>query len=273
MLKQSFRLADLSRDIESCLPAWRSLMIYFGGLTFYSEDPKHFLKIPNAIAARRIAGSAFERYGLLESLPTALNLLETDGDLRSLLSCYQDLMVQRDVSRSDFEKHEDVHRDSFYFTLIQNHFHRPQPEFQVTRSKVTRSKGEPGRVDLIIPLPKHLIVTEWKAAQIDCLDIDIPSGQYASRENKASVLSEYTLSQVLQLKFGSWDKFRPGQTVQFWMENDAASQLRDYIRSPQVGALLKDGNLMHAHLVLVVGSRYILMWDIVELDRSSLLPS
>jgi len=243
-------------------------MIYFGGLTFYAEDPKHFLKIPNAIAARRIAGSVLENYGLLESLPAALNLLETDGDLRSLLSCYQDLMVQRDVGRSDFEKHEDVHRDSFYFTLIQNHFHRPQPEFQVTRSKVTRSKGEPGRVDLIIPLPKHLIVTEWKAAQIDSLDIDIPSGQYASRENKASVLSEYTLSQVLQLKFGSWDKFRPGQTVQFWMENDAASQLRDYIRSPQVEVLLKDGNLMHAHLVLVVGSRHILMWD---MERSGKL--
>ena len=46
-------------------------MIYFGGLTFYAEDPKHFLKIPNAIAARRIAGSVFEKYGLLESLPTA----------------------------------------------------------------------------------------------------------------------------------------------------------------------------------------------------------
>ena len=59
-------------------------MIYFGGLTFYAEDPKHFLKIPNAIAARCIAGSVFEKYGLLESLPAALNLLETDGDLRSL---------------------------------------------------------------------------------------------------------------------------------------------------------------------------------------------
>ena len=243
-------------------------MIYFGGLTFYAEDPKHFLKIPNAIAARRIAESVLQKYELLGSLPTALNLLKTNGDLRSLLSCYQDLMVQRDVGCSDFEKQEDVHRDSFYFTLIQNHFYRPQPEFQVTRSKVTRSKGEPGRVDLIISLSKHLIVTEWKVAQIDSLDMDIPSGQYASRENKASVLSEYTLSQVLQLKFGSWDKFRPGQTVQFWMENDAASQLRDYIRSPQVEELLKDGNLMHAHLVLIVGSRHILMWD---MERSGKL--
>jgi len=110
-------------------------MIYFGALTFYAEDPKHFLKIPNVIAAQRIAESVLEKYGLLESLPAALDLLETDGDLRSLLSCYQDLMVRRDVGRSDFEKHEDVHRDSFYSALIQNHFYRPQPEFQVTSLK------------------------------------------------------------------------------------------------------------------------------------------
>ena len=65
-----------SRDIESSPPAWRSLMIYFGGLTFYAEDPKHFLKIPNVIAARRIAESVLQKYELLESLPAALNLLK-----------------------------------------------------------------------------------------------------------------------------------------------------------------------------------------------------
>ena len=51
-------------------------MIYFGGLTFYAEDPKHFLKIPNVIAARRIAESVLQKYELLESLPAALNLLK-----------------------------------------------------------------------------------------------------------------------------------------------------------------------------------------------------
>lgn len=232
-------------------------MICFGGLTFYAEDPKHFLKIPNVIAAQRIAESVLQKYGLLESLPSALNLVQTDGNIRPLLSCYQDLMVQRDVGYSDFNKSEDIHRDSFYFTLIQNHFHRPHPEF-----KVTRSDNKSGRVDLVIPLHKHLIVTEWKVARIDYLDIRIPGIRHPSRENKASVLSEYTLSQILQLKFGARDKFRSGQTVQHWMENEAASQLNDYIMSPQVKDLLEDGNyFMHAHLVLIVGSRHILIWD------------
>ena len=232
-------------------------MICFGGLTFYAEDPKNFLKIPNAIAARRIAESVLRKYGLLESLPSALNLLQTNGNISPLLSCYQDLMVQRDVGYDDFEKTEDIHRDSFHFTLIQNHFHRPEPEF-----KVTRSKSKSGRVDLVIPLRKHLRVTEWKAAQIDYLDIRIPRVRYLSREKKASLLSEYSLSQVLQLKFVAWDKFRPGKTVQQWMEGEAASQLKDYIRSSQVRKRLEDGNfLMRAHLVLIVGSRHILMWD------------
>src|SRR5438477_422161 len=109
-----------SRNIESSLPAWRSLMIYFGGLTFYAEDPKHFLKIPNAVAARRIAEAVLHKYGLLESLISALILLETDGDIRPVLSCYRDLMMQRDVVYSDFKKSEEVHRDSFYFSLILN---------------------------------------------------------------------------------------------------------------------------------------------------------
>ena len=46
------------------------------------------------------------------------------------------------------------------------------------------------------------------------------------------------------------------------MENEAASQLNDYIMSPQVKDLLEDRNyFMHAHLVLIVGSRHILIWD------------
>ena len=169
-------------------------MIYFGGLTFYAEDPKHFLKIPNAIATRRIL----------------------------------------------------------------NHFHRPHPEF-----KVIRSNGKSGRVDLVIPLRKHLIVTEWKVAQIDYLDIPVAEGRTLSREKKALSLSEYTLSQVLQLKFGAWDKFHKGQTIKQWMEGEVASQLRGYVKSPQVLELVKGENVsMRAHMILIVGSRHVLVWDV-----------
>ena len=36
-------------------PSWRSLVVYFGGLTCDPMNPEHFLKIPNRVAATRIA--------------------------------------------------------------------------------------------------------------------------------------------------------------------------------------------------------------------------
>jgi hypothetical protein len=92
--------------------------------------------------------------------------------------------------------------------------------------------------------------------------MQIPGHQRPDQDTKASALSEYTLSQILQLKFGHWDKFRPGQTLEQWIEQMVAPQLKDYIRSDQVRQLVKDGSLvMRAHLVIVVGSRHILLWD------------
>ena len=74
-------------------------MLYYGGLTFYQEDPAHYLKIPNWVAAKRIAEAVLEKYGLRESLNAALRSLEIDGDIQPVLSCYRDLMVQRDIGQ------------------------------------------------------------------------------------------------------------------------------------------------------------------------------
>jgi len=108
-------------------------MIYFGGLTFYSKDPANYLKIPNKIAAKRIAEAVLQRYGLSGSLGAALDFLCSNGDIQPVLSCYRDLMVQRDVGLSDFRKSEEIHRDSFYFSLLQNYSLRPRPEFKVIK--------------------------------------------------------------------------------------------------------------------------------------------
>ena len=107
-------------------------MIYFGGLTFDPDDPAHYLKIPNKIAAIRIAEAVLEKYGLRESLNASLRFLISKGGIWPVLSCYQDFMVQRDVGHTDFEKDEEIHRGSFYFSLLQNHLLRPRPEFKVT---------------------------------------------------------------------------------------------------------------------------------------------
>jgi len=233
------------------------LLIYFGALTFYAEDPEYFLKIPNAISARRIGETVLQKYELLGSLRTALGLLETDGDIRPVLACYRHLMVKRDVGLDDFVKNETIHRDSFYFSLVLNHFLQPHPEFPVTRTS-----GGAGRADLILPLRDHLIVSEWKVAQIDFLDIPVPRVQKSNRSEKASTLTEYTLPQVLQLKFGHWDLYHKGWTMQMLMEKEAAPQLKDYIQSNEVVEKLKGRKLsLRAFVVLVVGSRHILVQE------------
>jgi hypothetical protein len=78
--------------------AWRSLMIYFGGLTFDPKEPATYLRVPNKVAAKRIATAVLERYNLRESFKFALQNLVDDGEIERVLSCYRDLMTQRDVT-------------------------------------------------------------------------------------------------------------------------------------------------------------------------------
>jgi hypothetical protein len=108
-------------------------MIYFGGLTFCSKDPANYLKIPNKIAAKRITEAVLRKYGLSGSLSAAVDFLCSDGDIQLVLSCYRDLMVQRDVGLSDFKKSEEIHRDSFYFLLLHDYCLRPRAKFKVIK--------------------------------------------------------------------------------------------------------------------------------------------
>jgi len=109
-------------------------MVYFGALTFHPEDPANHLKIPNKVAASRIAHAILERYKLSESLVVALQKLAQYGDIEQVLSCYRDLMTQRDVTVDDLTKiDEGKHRDAFYFSLLRNHQLLPRAEFKVTK--------------------------------------------------------------------------------------------------------------------------------------------
>jgi hypothetical protein len=114
-----------------------------------------------------------------------------------------------------------------------------------------------------------LIITEWKVVQIDFLDIKLSrlskgvskTSVRDRRGAKASVLSKYTIEQIQNLKFTKNDKFRSGKNLKQWIE-DEASKLKDYITSAEVKGKLKDeGLLLRAHMVVVIGSRHILVWD------------
>ena len=67
---------------------------------------------------------------------------------------------------------------------------------------------------------------------------------------------------VLGLGFAKNDIFGPSLTIKQWIKEEAAPQLKKYVTSKEVKAKLKEGgSVLKAHLVVVVGSRHILLWD------------
>ncbi|KIX08774.1 uncharacterized protein Z518_03431 [Rhinocladiella mackenziei CBS 650.93] len=113
--------------------SWRSLLVYFGGLTFHPKKPTTQLKIPNRVAADRIALAILKKYNLHNSLEEALLYLVKYGELEPTLSCYRELMVQRDITAEDLtKKSEEHHRDSVYFCLLGSRF-ASRPEVKVTK--------------------------------------------------------------------------------------------------------------------------------------------
>ena len=118
-----------------------------------------------------------------------------------------------------------------------------------------------GRIDLLISGSRQLIVTEWKFLRINYLDILIHDNTSFDDLAKADVLYNYDLSDILQLRFSQKDRYHQG-TIQEWVVRNAADQLRKYIQSDNVTQQVKDGGLeLRAHLVIIVGSRHILLWD------------
>jgi hypothetical protein len=124
-----------------------------------------------------------------------------------------------------------------------------------------------------IPLRKQLFVLEWKSIQINY--IKIGSG---SQLKRADVLADIpNASEVLDLKFRN-DKFGVGQTIKEWILNEPKDgkghspqqQLRDYAQSREIKKWEKDGYTITPILVVVVGSRHILLWNLAgdKLDAS-----
>jgi hypothetical protein len=78
--------------------------------------------------------------------------------------------------------------------------------------------------------------------------------------DKAAMLYDYKLSEILELKFRAGNQYHQGTIKQWVVEN--ADQLRNHIKSPEVTQLVENQGLeMRGHLVIIVESRHILLWD------------
>ena len=116
-----------------------------------------------------------------------------------------------------------------------------------------------------VPLRKQLFVLEWKSIQIDY--IQIGSG---TRLERANVLANIlNAPEVLDLKFRN-DEFRSRQTIEEWIlsgprvgkELSPQQQLHEYVQTSEIEMWKKDGYTIMPILVVVVGSRHILLWNL-----------
>jgi hypothetical protein len=55
-------------------------MIHFGDLTFDPKEPSRYLRVPNKVAAKRIATAILERYNQGEPFHLAFPNLVDDGE-------------------------------------------------------------------------------------------------------------------------------------------------------------------------------------------------
>ena len=103
-----------------------------GGMTFDSDNPSKFLKIPNLIAAERFGIALLDRHGLYNTMKDALYTLAGTGNPMKVLAGYCHLMRQRDVTTDAFAKPEEYHRDIIFYTILENHIN-PMAEFQARK--------------------------------------------------------------------------------------------------------------------------------------------
>ncbi|KAG0058715.1 hypothetical protein BGZ90_004807 [Linnemannia elongata] len=218
-----------------------------------------FDKIGQTFTLASLAGE------LSKSKAAWLSSLINDGLIDKIVGLYARGMQQRDVGVRDFQKNEVDHCNSMRFTLLAN-IH-PSLRKAGVETTITKPSGTPGRIDLLVsvPLQKRLFVLEWKSIQIDF--IQIGSGTRLKRANTLADISD--ASKVLDLKFRS-DKFRAGQTIKDWIlfgpkdgkERSAEQQLREYMQSPEIERWKRDSYTITPVLVVVVGSRHILLWNL-----------
>ena len=127
---------------------------------------------------------------------------------------------------------------------------------------MTKPNKTSGRADIVLRVGNHLIVMEWKVVPIDFLDIPIPIPRQRSKkvkgatepshepimrnkgEMKASVLGTYPLGKLKE-----------------WIIDSVAPQLKSQVMSEEVQKELEDGLSLKAQIVIIIGSRQILVWD------------
>ncbi|KAF8541779.1 hypothetical protein BDD12DRAFT_828009 [Trichophaea hybrida] len=258
----SFQLSGLG-NMEEDDSKWLAYLLYNGALTFDGKNPSKFMKIPNKIAAERIATAILNRFGVsAKGIDDALHILSRTGEVRPVLMLYQKMMSKCDLGWGDFDKTEEQHVAAIGYSIFKNILLKVQPEFMVTPNK------QHGRVDMVISGENRATVIGWKTIHIDYLEIPTTRQAARGRLNKASALSKISdRMEVLKLKFSANDKLRPGKTIEEWVygsdDESPQSQVKRYFESPEITMLARNDALQfRGNLVIIVGNRKVLCCDV-----------
>jgi citrate synthase len=108
-------------------------MTYMGALTFDSDAPSKFLKIPNLVAAKRFGSALLDQHGLHNSMRDALYTLAKTRNPMDVFIGYCHLMRQHDIIGNAFTKSEEHHRDSIWVAILKNPAIKPMAEYQVRK--------------------------------------------------------------------------------------------------------------------------------------------
>ncbi|KAF9211009.1 hypothetical protein BGZ59_008639 [Podila verticillata] len=260
---KKFILESLASELAKSKAAWLSYMMHLGVLTFCVG--KKELRIPNLVAEERFGSAILHSHDAsLEDVDGAFRSLIKDGHIDRIVGIYSRGMKQRDVGAHDLEK-EERHCNSMRFALLANI--RPSLRQFGVETTVTKPSGISDRIDMLVSVPsrKQLFVLEWQSIQINYIDIG-----YGKRLERANVLAEICdASMVLELKFRN-DKLRADQSIKEWIlcgpkvgeGSSPQQQLREYVQGQEIERWKKDGYTITPILVVVVGSRHVLLWNL-----------
>jgi hypothetical protein len=112
-------------------------MIYEGGLTFDSEQPSKFLKIPNHIAAHNFGNAVLDRLRDYKSLRRAFRKLSATGAPDRVLAVYLCLLRRLDFDDDAFRKSERDHRDRLQMVMFDNPALNVSDKFKVEGVRIT----------------------------------------------------------------------------------------------------------------------------------------
>ncbi|KAF8532892.1 hypothetical protein BDD12DRAFT_949896 [Trichophaea hybrida] len=299
---ESFELSDLTltsfvltfRELDD-ESSWLSYLLYNGALTFDGKNPRKLVKIPNKVTAKRIATAVLGRFGLnAKDIDKALETLSQTGAIEPILMLYHKMMSKRNVGDGGFKESGEHHVNAVNFSIFKSILVQLAPEFKI---KMKRLEGRVymviiGKVvvhdkeallsEEVLPSEKAFPVNEsqnvptgkdfataveWKVIQIDYLDI---AGDNGSRLSKALTLDGIRhANQVLDIRFGNNDKWRHGKTIKDWVYGkdykSPKNQVKRYFESEEITELArKCQGEFRFHLVVVVGNRKLLCWNVDE---------